>query len=1154
MHVPNRKRGRSDEPPSLPDRQPKHRRRDTSSDPSDRVDPPPQPPFGPSVQGMLASDDQVDVFQATPAPGPSAGQSMDSRPVPSATGAVVPPSTPEGHPPPYSFTTTTIFKEGDDATSLSFQALAEFRTLIDSEVYAPGTGLYVILRATQKDLQKTPNEYFLDKPVEHFHAVLQHDQALSADLQRLTDLLKKFAFTDSIPFYNSIAYHKKQSAILVRHAWDTPLLGQTDIKLVKTLQASVAAGPAASRDYSNTVTKLQSSGTGKTRSTHETGKYVFSFPVCLLEGIGGAAFPRPDISIRDLMIKPAGTLAEDMMYRMRYSHIIRLLVVFAVQILDAQTWPVDEEWPRAYLTITNVWNFYLRDHRDTLYNLVALRVEDLEQSFRKTSPQDSINHPWLNVDSAKTKHALRVLHDVLRGTTTMGARTFEGDELLPETHQYRLSESEMKDVQVTVDGLIGRWETFTKTDMSAFWPTTEVGLFVLIYFDEAHVLLPKGGPVTRPARTQYDHLLSVLNDLLQHIFAVFLSTSSQLRNFAPPQALAPSERHAKSEYVQPPITECPFDCFARNISLTTLKLEELSAIEFMARFGRPLFRTMLNANADEVDEEARAKLVMRLVVAKLTGLDLRDVANYRRYSEIARLAVLDVRMCLDYETRKFLSVEMEADLVAFHLRLAYSVPGDRRYMYSGYSSEPLIAEAAACVMRAWMWHWSDASLVWNPLDELAARMKESLLDRGERGEVVGRYILIHAYDLAMMLLHNGTVGGWSFSAGCPLNTFIKGLFCQPTADEVLDCYPDNIAASASESFSTAFKFAYVRFTHFARLIDTSGLTTVGLAAAFIRGMAFIAKAGQILVDLIIPVLIDCRKPVSPENMTAILVQIKRRVRAGTAAKYDYTAEELGLFKDSDPKPKKTATKEQVAIRSRPYITLLLELGVKPVETPSAMSAKAKGKATTKKTPTTAKAKSTPKTKSTTTKTISKAAGKALAKTTTKSQPKAGPSKAKAQPSDVGATAASGSAGSSSGAAASGPAMATRGRTKRQAGQTSKATIGVAPQRKSPRFDTDLPHPRYNIRVYGCSEAIYNVIKADDRENIERILLSKVTMFEEHPRKDTILDVWRMKPVWGRPISYEWLEKQPVVEDEPVKPNVDIEEYVGHDAEDVEMAN
>lgn len=156
------------------------------------------------------------------------------------------------------------------------------------------------------------------------------------------------------------------------------------------------------------------------------------------------------------------------------------------------------------------------------------------------------------------------------------------------------------------------------------WPqddcdvASEMGLVVL-YFDESHVLTKEdtvvpavtaasnvagtsltGGSATsrdRLPKTRYDILLSVLNDVKNRfVFGLFSSTFSHISSFAPPKALAPSSRQAESSYLQPPVTELPFDCSDVFPIERSLKLAEVSSVTFMAQFGRPLYVTLTQAH------------------------------------------------------------------------------------------------------------------------------------------------------------------------------------------------------------------------------------------------------------------------------------------------------------------------------------------------------------------------------------------------------------------------------------------------------------------------------------------------------------------------------------------------------------------------------
>ena len=113
---------------------------------------------------------------------------------------------------------------------------------------------------------------------------------------------------------------------------------------------------------------------------------------------------------------------------------------------------------------------------------------------------------------------------------------------------------------------------------------------VVIYFDEAHPLT-KGRPKTDDEKTLYDFMCSCLNQFLAFpMFCIFLSTNSSLAHFASPRALARSARiRSGMAETHAPITETPFDCCdSLMIKPGEKKIRDISTIEFMAKFGRPL--------------------------------------------------------------------------------------------------------------------------------------------------------------------------------------------------------------------------------------------------------------------------------------------------------------------------------------------------------------------------------------------------------------------------------------------------------------------------------------------------------------------------------------------------------------------------------------
>jgi hypothetical protein len=150
----------------------------------------------------------------------------------------------------------------------------------------------------------------------------------------------------------------------------------------------------------------------------------------------------------------------------------------------------------------------------------------------------------------------------------------------------------------------------------------------------------------------------------------------------------------------------------------------------------------------------------------------------------------------------------------------------------------------------------------------------------------------------------------------PLLSFMKALFTDAVYKRVLECKPRH---GHGQRFEDAFRHAYVRFTHFAKLDDP--VTSFLAVIAITRGMAFQCSISHEGLDIMIPFVLGIEgrsgtvTPLSKEHVSAIFVSVKDRVQKTTISV------DTGLY-DFFPKPR--AHPNDV----RPYIALSMELGVK----------------------------------------------------------------------------------------------------------------------------------------------------------------------------------------------------------------------------------
>ncbi|KAF8869574.1 hypothetical protein CPB84DRAFT_1818578 [Gymnopilus junonius] len=479
------------------------------------------------------------------------------------------------------------------------------------------------------------------------------------------------------------------------------------------------------------------------------------------------------------------------------------------------------------------------------------------------------------VDATKTTEILPDIqkqHDKLLAER----RSQSGNSSNPDdTHGYLMEFAAAKSAKTALEKLIMNLESID--------PKSQ-GIKVIVYFDEAHSLT-KETPRTGDGKTLYDYLCSCLNE--------FLGLPIQ---FAAPPAFAKSARIREGAAVtHAPITETPFDCYPDfKVKPGELTVKDISEIKFMAKFGRPLFWTFLRGAGVKVDkfteralELARAKLIC------YNNIDNID-ANIADMPRAALMAVLDVQYSLDFEPRREKVQMQEAGLVESHMRVAYSIPSHREYL----RKEPFVA-----------------------VEKLTDILDTGLLDRGELGELTGRQILLDAYHRAVEeeqkkppTADTTKVKPPNFSSGCHLITFIKMLFTDGYAQDVLDCTPD---LNKGGKFKDAFKDAIICFTHFGKMADNTGVTSAATWVAFIRHMAIMCRNGQDSVDW--------HAKVCEHVITAVFVQFKRRVTAGSTTELLIDQARLNFF----PKILKNCDHGSNIAPYRPYLCLAMELGVQP---------------------------------------------------------------------------------------------------------------------------------------------------------------------------------------------------------------------------------
>ncbi len=216
-------------------------------------------------------------------------------------------------------------------------------------------------------------------------------------------------------------------------------------------------------------------------------------------------------------------------------------------------------------------------------------------------------------------------------------------------------------------------------------------------------------------------------------------------------------------------------------------------------------------------------------------------------------AAVAVRVLAEIEPQRLFARDLEAALAAGHMRVVYSIPAHREFMKSGYPSEPLLAEAAGRIMHEY------PDRVFHLFRE---HPKNGLVGRETRRDFVARHILTSAYDKT----RHWEGGDEIFSKPVRLLDYLKCI----SGEFVYDV--------DGEDLETAFKDAYIYFTHFVRAKDGIIVTDRCALAALCRGMAFQCFPHQKLIHIFIPVVFKkgLDESLYRTDITYFAVQVKNK--------------------------------------------------------------------------------------------------------------------------------------------------------------------------------------------------------------------------------------------------------------------------------------
>jgi hypothetical protein len=347
-------------------------------------------------------------------------------------------------------------------------------------------------------------------------------------------------------------------------------------------------------------------------------------------------------------------------------------------------------------------------------------------------------------------------------------------------------------------------------------------------------------------------------DLIR-LFALFTDTTSRLADFQPASA---NDKSLRVVGLNPPgrLQFDPFYTFTSVDAHAIIANENCTSDIFVAsnperllKFGRAAWYTLFTSK-DKLKNELYYKLpnLTELAGVKLLALDHGQqwtslFANNRGHltpaMKIKLLALLGPRLDI---TAGPWTMEAE-DLVASHLAVVVNTDHERQFIRVGYTSEPIVAQAAA--------HHT-AEIGWSlPLLALRDYVNSAVVSAGFRGELLTKVVCLMAADRVSKYFP-ACPTAWTHMRPIKVSTFLDELFNPP--DKIYASFSDavrksNVKHSLDQTELERFLNGYIFFNHFVRL--QVKLSIEAITRAWNRGCALMATTNSVGFDHVIPVML-----------------------------------------------------------------------------------------------------------------------------------------------------------------------------------------------------------------------------------------------------------------------------------------------------------
>jgi hypothetical protein len=381
-------------------------------------------------------------------------------------------------------------------------------------------------------------------------------------------------------------------------------------------------------------------------------------------------------------------------------------------------------------------------------------------------------------------------------------------------------------------------------------------LKMLFVLDEVHCLFGQE-KINKDLFVNFVRALQIF-DAVKGVICATADTISKLSKVMPVDKDHGSDRIFSKVFERlPPFYRIgTIDCYVDVEGESYHSLDEIVEKKRITRYGRPLWWSLVNSG-EQLD------YIIMLAKKKLLGLDSAVQLTTGKFTFESCLAILSSR--LQFAERPSFSIASE--LAASHLAIVDYISKGKDVLFISYASEPIVAEAAALLMKENIVHI---------LRKMESYFKDQFIDRGIRSEYIARLVCLLAADKISS----------SISTNPAEYKYNRIISCEEYLAQLVGADLKKIISDQTQSIEGVdfrrFKKGKIFLTHF---ITCNYVPTVGdLTSFFERGAGILCKTNQSGVDMIIPVVLP---PVSdakfnPPSDKVSEAKFKKNCRKTTA--------------------------------------------------------------------------------------------------------------------------------------------------------------------------------------------------------------------------------------------------------------------------------